>query len=77
VLAPGPEDLLLGAPPRAPFGGPRALPKNFQTFAEFEREIIRSNSRIGLSLEELVEDTSFDAELELDDDPFEAMRDDF
>ncbi len=53
------------------------LPKNFQTFAEFEREIIRSGSRIGLSLEDMVEDTSFDAEIEVDDDPFEAMRDDY
>ncbi len=53
------------------------LPKNFQTFAEFEREIIRGGSRIGLSLEDMVEDTSFDAEIEVDDDPFEAMRDDY
>lgn len=53
------------------------LPKNFQTFAEFEREIIRSGSRIGLSLEDIVEDTSFDVEVEADDDPFASMRDDF
>lgn len=53
------------------------LPKNFQTFAEFEREIIRGSSRLGLSLEDIVEDTSFDAEIEVDDDPFEAMRDDY
>jgi hypothetical protein len=54
-----------------------ALPKNFQSFAEFEREIIRGSSRMGLSLEDIVEDTSFDAEIEVDDDPFEAMRDDY
>jgi hypothetical protein len=52
------------------------LPKTFQSFAEFEREIIRSSNRIGLSLEDIVEDTAFDADLDLDDDPFEAMRDD-
>jgi hypothetical protein len=54
-----------------------SLPKNFQTFAEFEREIIRGSSRLGLSLEDIVEDTSFDAEIEVDDDPFESMRDDY
>jgi hypothetical protein len=53
-----------------------SLPSNFRNFAEFEREIIRGGTRIGLSLEEIVEDTSFDAEIEVDDDPFEAMRDD-
>jgi hypothetical protein len=48
------------------------LPRNFQSFAEFEREIIRPSNRIGLSLEDIVEDTSFDAELELERDPFEG-----
>jgi hypothetical protein len=52
------------------------LPKTFQSFAEFEREILRGSTRLGLSLEEIVEDDSFDAEIEVDsDDPFEAMRD--
>jgi len=53
------------------------LPKTFQNFAEFEREILRGSSRLGLSLEEIVDDDSFDAEIVVDnDDPFEAMRDD-
>ena len=53
------------------------LPKSFQNFAEFEREILRGTQRINASLEDIVEDTSFDAELEVDDDddPFAAMRD--
>lgn len=52
------------------------LPRAFQTFAEFEREIIKSNQRIGLSLEDIVEE-SFDGDIEIEsDDPFEAMRDD-
>jgi hypothetical protein len=54
------------------------LPKQFQNFAEFEREILRAGHRINVSLEDMVEDTSFDAELETDsdsDDPFAAMRD--
>jgi hypothetical protein len=53
-----------------------ALPRNFQTFAEFEREILRPSNRIGLSLEDIVEDTSFDAEIEVDQDPFALMNDD-
>ena len=53
------------------------LPKAFQNFAEFEREVLRGSTRLGLSLEELVDDDSFDAEIEVDsDDPFESMRDD-
>jgi hypothetical protein len=51
------------------------LPKNFQTFAEFEREIIRPAHRIGLSLEDMVEDNAFDAEIEMDRDVFEVMAD--
>jgi hypothetical protein len=55
-----------------------SLPKNFQNFAEFEREILRGSNRIGLSLEDIVEDDAFDAEIEVEsDDPFEAMRDDY
>ena len=53
-----------------------AFPKTFQSFAEFEREIIHPHTRVGLSLEDIVEDTSFDAEVEVDSDPFESMRDD-
>jgi hypothetical protein len=53
------------------------LPKNFQSFAEFEREILRQGTRLGLSLEDMVEDEAFEADLEVDsDDPFESMRDD-
>ena len=53
------------------------LPKAFQNFAEFEREILRGSTRLGLSLEDIVDDDSFDAEIEVEsDDPFEAMRDD-
>ena len=55
------------------------LPKNFQSFAEFEREVLRQGTRLGLSLESLepVDDNAFEAEIELDnEDPFESMRDD-
>ncbi len=53
------------------------LPKAFQNFAEFEREILRGSTRLGVSLADIVDDDSFEAEIEVDsDDPFEAMRDD-
>ena len=55
-----------------------SLPKNFQNFAEFERDYIRGNFRLGLSVEDLVEDDAFDAEIEIaTDDPFESMRDEY
>jgi hypothetical protein len=53
-----------------------ALPKSFRSFADFEREMIRPAYAIGLSLEDMVEDTSFEAELDFDQDPFEASDDD-
>ncbi len=55
------------------------LPKTFQTFAEFERDYLRGGTRLGLTLEEIVDDDVFEAEIEMtdSDDPFEAMRDDY
>ncbi len=54
-----------------------SLPTSFQNFAEFEREIVRASYRLNVSLEDMVEDTSFEAEIEVDadDDPFSTMRD--
>lgn len=53
-----------------------SLPKGFTTFAEFEREVIRPAHRIGLSLEEMVEDSAFDAEVDFENDPFAEMAQD-
>jgi hypothetical protein len=54
-----------------------SLPRSFKNFAEFERDVLSSERRIGLSLEEMVEDNAFDAEVEIDsDDPFSEMSDD-
>lgn len=51
-----------------------SLPKSFKNFAEFEREVLYTERRIGLTLEEMVEDNAFDAETEFDgDDPFSEM----
>jgi hypothetical protein len=55
-----------------------ALPKSFQNLAEFEREILRSSNRVGLTFEDILEDDAFEAEIEVDsDDPFASMRDDY
>ncbi|MBK6516225.1 MAG: transcriptional regulator [Polyangiaceae bacterium] len=53
-----------------------SLPKAFRNFAEFEREVLHTERRIGLSLEEMVEDNAFDAEIQFDEDPFSEMADD-
>jgi hypothetical protein len=54
-----------------------SLPRSFKNFAEFERDVLSSERRIGLSLEEMVEDNAFDAEVEIDsDDPFSEMSKD-
>lgn len=42
------------------------LPKSFRSFADFEREILRPNARMGMTLEEMIEDSAFDVEAELD-----------
>ena len=52
------------------------LPKTFSTFADFEREVLRPANRIGLTLEDMVEDQSFDAELDFDRDPLDKEEDD-
>ncbi|AGP36393.1 transcriptional regulator [Sorangium sp. So ce296] len=52
------------------------LPRSYQNFAEFEREILRPN-RVGFSLEDIVEEeSSFDAELDFEKDPFDVSDDD-
>jgi hypothetical protein len=54
-----------------------SLPKSFKNFAEFERDVLSSERRIGLSLEDMVEDNAFDAEVEFDsEDPFSEMSND-
>ncbi|KYF78733.1 MULTISPECIES: hypothetical protein [unclassified Sorangium] len=51
------------------------LPRSYQNFAEFEREMLRP-SRVGFSLEDIVEESSFDAELDFEKDPFDVSDDD-
>jgi hypothetical protein len=47
------------------------LPRSFQTFAEFDRDYLRETTRLGLSIEDIIEEPAFDADLD-----FEASEDD-
>jgi hypothetical protein len=59
-----------------------ALPKNYRTMEEFEREVLRPNFRVGFSLEDLMQETIFEGsdmlfddqvdELDPDNDEYEA-----
>lgn len=45
------------------------LPRGYRTFADFERDAIRPNMRIGFSVDDLEQPES---DVEFDMDPFEA-----
>lgn len=49
------------------------LPRSFQTFAEFDRDYLRETTRLGLSIEDIVEEPAFDADLDFE---AEAAEDD-
>lgn len=51
-----------------------ALPRNFQSFSDFERDYLRTSNRLGMTLEDLVDDPAFDAELEFEHDLVEIME---
>jgi hypothetical protein len=46
-------------------------PRWYRSFADFERECIRPAFKVGLTVEEMIEDSPFEAEFELDRDPFD------
>ncbi len=48
-------------------------PKFYRTFADFEREEIRPNFKVGFSMEDLVDEASFESTqgLDLDRDPLD------
>lgn len=50
-----------------------ALPKAYRSFADFEREEIRPNMKIGFSLNDI--ESPHDADIEFHLDPFEAALD--
>jgi len=56
-------------------------PNYYQSFAEFEREYIRPGRKVGLSVEDILHDNTFEREFRFDRDPFaedeEEDEDDF
>jgi CBS-domain-containing membrane protein len=54
-----------------------AIPKSYRSYADFEREEIRPSFKVGFSMEDLVEEATFEAEvLDFDRDPYEVDEDD-
>jgi hypothetical protein len=45
----------------------------YRSFAEFEREIIRPSKRQGQTVEDILEDGSFEKKFDVDRDPWEEM----
>ena len=48
-----------------------ASPRSYRSMEEFEREEIRPAYRIGFSLEDLVEETAFDGDVEVQELDFD------
>jgi hypothetical protein len=50
-----------------------ALPKNYRTIEEFEREVLRPNFKVGFSLEDLMQETIFEGSDMLFDDQVDEL----
>jgi hypothetical protein len=50
-----------------------ALPKNYRSMEEFEREVLRPNFKIGFSLEDLMQETIFEGSDMLFDDQVDEL----
>lgn len=54
-----------------------AIPKSYRSYADFEREEIRPSFKVGFSMEDLVEEATFEVEsFDFDKDPYELEEDD-
>src|SRR5262245_58669297 len=49
-------------------GGYMPLPRSCQTFAEFDRDYLRETNRLGMSIEDLIDEPAFDADLDFESD---------
>ncbi len=50
-----------------------ANPKSYRTYADFEREEIRPSFKVGFSMEDMVDEATFESEaFDFDKDPFDA-----
>ncbi|AKT40676.1 hypothetical protein [Chondromyces crocatus] len=52
------------------------LPRTYRNYAEFERDYL-CPSRVSFSLEDIVEEGAFDAELDFEKDRFDGSDDDY
>lgn len=53
-----------------------AIPKSYRSFADFEREEIRPSFKVGFSMEDLVEEATFESDaFDWDKDPYELEED--
>jgi hypothetical protein len=50
-----------------------ALPKNYRSIEEFEREVLRPNFKVGFSLEDLMQETIFEGSDMLFDDQVDEL----
>jgi hypothetical protein len=50
-----------------------AVPKNYRTIEEFEREELKPQYRVGFSLEDLMQETVFNGSDMLFDDQFDEL----
>jgi hypothetical protein len=50
-----------------------ALPRNYRSIEEFEREVLRPNFRVGFSLEDLMQETIFEGSDMLFDDQVDEL----
>jgi hypothetical protein len=53
------------------------LPRSFRTFAEFDRDYLRETTRLGMSIEDIVEEPAFDADLDFSDSDADDEDDDY
>lgn len=51
-------------------------PRFYRNFAEFEREYIRPGRKVGLTVEDVLDDNPFEREFLFDRDPFEEDEED-
>jgi hypothetical protein len=50
-----------------------ALPRNYRSIEEFEREVLRPNFKVGFSLEDLMQETIFEGSDLLFDDQVDEL----
>ena len=50
------------------------MARHYRNYAEFTREYIRPATRVGLTVEEMIEDSPFEREFDVDKDPFEEKE---